>query len=96
VAGEQGSQVVFTEYFRFRAELRSYSLAVIERLLRESPERYFDTESRRHIVVGRHDERLVMVAYERDGLSVRAVTVHAVSRQQVRLRVNSGRLKHEA
>lgn len=87
--------IVWTEYFQYRTALRGYDLAKLERIVRHSSERYFDTETGRTIVVGRHDRRLVMIPCEVEGDVITPVTVHAVTRQQIRFRLRTGRFTHE-
>lgn len=58
-------------------------------------ERYFDTETGRTIVVGRYNKQLVIIPYEVDGDTITPVTVHAITRQQIRLRLRTGRFTHE-
>lgn len=89
------SNIVWTEYLRYRAELRGFELAMLERIVRHSSERYFDTETRRTIVVGRHRKQLVMIPYEVDGDTVTPVTIHAITRQQIRFRLQTGRFTNE-
>ena len=55
---------VFTDYFKFRAELRGFDLIEAEKIVRYSQERYFDTETQRIVAVGEHGNRLVMIPYE--------------------------------
>lgn len=87
--------IVWTEYLQYRAALRGYDLAKLERIIRHSSERYFDTETGRTIVVGRHDRQLLMIPYEVDGDVITPVTVHAITRQQIRFRLRTGRFTHE-
>ena len=87
--------ITWTEYFQYRAALRCYDLAKLERIIRHSSERYFDTETGRTIAVGRHDRRLVMIPYEAHGDVITPVTVHAITRQQIRFRLRTGRFTHE-
>ncbi|MGY6274541.1 hypothetical protein [Methylomonas sp. MgM2] len=53
---------IVTEYLAYRAELRKFDLPIIEHLVRYGQERYFDTETGRRIVIGEHNQHLVMVA----------------------------------
>jgi hypothetical protein len=85
----------FTDYLRYRAEMRGFDLSILSEILRHSSERYRDSETRRHIVVGKHGERLVLIAYELDEQGMTPVTVHAASRQQINFRLQSGRLEYE-
>jgi len=87
--------IVWTEYLQYRAELRGFDLAKLEHIIRHSSERYFDTETERTIVVGRHSRRLVIIPYEVDGDTITPVTVHAITRQQIQFRLRTGRFTHE-
>jgi hypothetical protein len=89
------SNIVWTEYLQYRAELRGFELARLERIIRHSSERYFDTETGRTVVVGRHNKQLVMIPYEVDNDTITPVTVHAITRQQIRFRLRTGRFTHE-
>ena len=42
----------------------------IEEIVRYSDEQYFDTVTHRVVVVGRHDDRLVVILIEREGNSI--------------------------
>ena len=46
------SAVEWSGYLRYRADLRGFEPAKIEKILRYSVERYFDTITRRMIAVG--------------------------------------------
>ena len=89
------SVCIWSEYLRHRAESRGFDLAKIERILRHSGERYFDTVTNRTVAVGRHDDRLVMIPYEKIADSIKPVTIHAISRQQIKFRLRSGRFVNE-
>jgi hypothetical protein len=85
----------WTEYLKYRAALRGFDLAKLEYIIRHSSERYLDTETGRTVVVGRHDRQLIMIPYEIKGDAIAPVTVHAITRQQIRFRLRTGRLTHE-
>jgi uncharacterized DUF497 family protein len=87
--------ITWTEYLRYRAKLRGFELERIEEILRYSTERYFDTATRRAVVVGRHDERLVIIPYEKRGERIIPITVHYITRQQVNFRIRAGRFVNE-
>jgi hypothetical protein len=89
------SNIIWTEYLQYRAELRGFELARIERIIRHSSERYLDTETRRAVVVGRHHKQLVMIPYEMDEDNIIPVTIHAITRQQIRFRLQTGRFINE-
>jgi hypothetical protein len=80
---------------RYRAELRGFDLTKLEHILRHSDERYLDIETQRKVVVGRHDEQLVIIPYDVEADTITPVTVHATTRQQIRLRLQTGRLTYE-
>lgn len=85
--------IVWTDYLRYRAELRGYDLEVIAQLLSHATERYFDIETQRSVVVGKHRDQLVMIPCDVEGDIVTPVTIHAVTKQQIRFRVRSGRFQ---
>ncbi len=77
------------------ARTREYDLGTIEQIVRRSSERYYDTATFRVVAVGRHDKRLVIVPYDFDADSITPVTIHAVTRSQIELRIKTGRFIHE-
>ena len=85
-------EIVWTDYLRYRAKLRNYDLDLLEKIVRHSGERYFDTETERTVIVGRHEKHLVMIACEMYDDSITPVTVHAITRQQISFRLRTGRL----
>jgi hypothetical protein len=87
--------IVWTDYMKHRARLRGFDLAKIERILRHSTERYSDTVTGRLIIVGRHDDMLVMIPCEAEEASITPITVHATTRQQVNFRLKTGRFNDE-
>lgn len=86
-------RVVWTEYLEYRAQLRGFDLEAIEEIVRFSEERYFDTATQRVVAVGRHGGWLAMVAYEEEEETVTPITVHSITRQQISLRLRTGRFK---
>ena len=85
--------VIWTEYFKYRARLRGFDLAIIEEIVRFSEERYFDTATQRMVAVGQHGNRLVVVPYEQEGESMTPVTIHTTARQQIAFRLRTGRFR---
>ena len=83
--------IVWTDYMKYRARLRGFDLAKIEHIVRYSAERYFDTATGRRVVVGRHNNVLVMIAYQADEDSITPITIHATTRSQIRFRIRTGR-----
>ena len=83
--------IFWSDYVRYRAKLRDFNLKKIEEILKHSSERYFDSKTHRMIVVGKHDNRLVLIPYDEDNDTIIPVTIHAITRQQVKFRLKSGR-----
>jgi hypothetical protein len=86
--------IVWTDYLRYRAELRGFDLADVEHIVRSSNERYLDSITGRNVVVGKHGALLIMVPYDVNGGDIIPVTVHATTRQQITFRVKAGRFRH--
>lgn len=86
---------IWSDYIRYRVQLRGFDLSKIEEILRFSDERYFDTATQRMVAVGRHDKLLIMIPYDitekESGATIAPVTVHATTRQQIKFRLSSGR-----
>ncbi len=91
---ENKFEIIWTEYLKYRAKLRGYEISVLEEVIRYSTERYIDSSTGRNVVVGKHDNRLVMIPYECDENRITPVTVHATSRQQIKFRLKTGRFTH--
>jgi len=85
--------VIWTEYLKHRARLRGFDLAIIEQIVRFSEERYFDTVTRRMVVIGQHGSRLVVVPYEQENDALTPITIHATTRQQINFRLRTGRFR---
>ena len=86
-------KIVWSDYLQYRAQLRRFKLNKIAEILRYSDERYYDTETGRFIVVGKHDNQLVIIPYEQENEIVTPITVHATTRQQIQFRLNNGRFE---
>ncbi len=85
--------IIWTAYLRYRAQLRGFDLAEVERILRFGEERYLDTITGRNVVVGRHGGLLVAIPYDVMGDDIMPITIHPTTRQQVTFRVKSGRFR---
>ena len=86
---------VFTDYLKYRTELRGFDLTQVEHILRYSQERYFDIETHRLIVVGEQGSKWVMIPYEESETEITPVTIHTTTRQQIKFRLTTGRLTYE-
>ena len=53
--------IAWTDYLKYRAALRGFDLDKLEAIIRHSTEKYFDTQTERHVVVGRHNLQLVAI-----------------------------------
>lgn len=89
------NQIIWTDYMKYRLNLRGYDLAKVEQILRYSSERYMDSVTGRLVVVGGHENLLVMIPYELKMNAMIPVTVHATNRQQINSRIKSGRFTNE-
>ncbi len=87
--------IVWTDYLKYRASLRGFDLGKIEYIVRYSAERYFDSKTQRLIVIGKHNDKLVLIPYEKKGNEVIPITIHVTTRQQINFRLKAGRFKHE-
>ena len=59
--------IVWSEYMKYRSDLRGYDLMTVEQILRYSSERYVDTATGRVVAIGPHEKLLVMIPYELEG-----------------------------
>ena len=84
-------EIIWTSYLRYRATQRGFDLDLIENILRFSNERYYDVETDRAIVVGKHNEELVLVPYEQSENMITPITIHVTTRQQIRFRLKTRR-----
>lgn len=89
------ARIEWTDYMRYRAELRGFDLAAIEDVVPYSNERYVDRATGRLIAVGKCGDYLIMVPYEVEKGLVRPITAHVTARAQIDARIRSGRFRHE-
>jgi hypothetical protein len=80
---------------QYRASLRGFDLTKLEQIVAHSTERYYDTETGRAVVIGRHDSKLVILPYESAENEITPVTVRTITRQQVNFRLRIGRFIYE-
>jgi hypothetical protein len=86
-------EIIWTEYMEYRAHLRRLERGTIEEIVLFSEERYFDSATQRMVAVGRHGNLLLLVPYEQDGETFTPITAHATARQQINVRLKTGRFK---
>jgi hypothetical protein len=94
LAENPDTPIIWSDYLHYRAESRRFDLAKIASIIRYSGERYLDTVTGRMVVVGKHDNHLVIIPYEQKGTAIIPVTIHATSRQQINFRLKTGRLTY--
>ena len=87
--------IKFTDYMKYRAIKRDFNLEKIESILKYSTERYFDTFSQRMVVVGKHDDLLVIIPFEQKNKTITPITIHVITRQQIKFRIKTGRFRIE-
>ena len=83
-------EIIWTSYLQYRATQRGFNLDLIENILRFSSERYYDVETGRVIVVGKHNKQLILIPYEQNKNVITPITIHAITRQQIRFRIKTG------
>ena len=86
--------IEWADYMKYRVKSRGFELSKIENILRHSGERCFDTTTHRLIAIGKHDDRLVMIPYEKHENKITPVTIHVTTRQQINFRFKIGRFKY--
>ena len=84
----------WTDYLIYRMNVRGFQKDKIDNIVRFSPERYFDTETRRYVVIGKHGNKEVLIPYDTEEKTIIPVTIHTISRQQIRFRKLSGRFEN--
>ncbi|MFC1533094.1 hypothetical protein ACFL7M_07005 [Thermodesulfobacteriota bacterium] len=87
--------VIWSEYMKYRVQLRKFDLSKIEDIIKYSEEKYFDVATHRMIVINKHDDRLVMIPFEAKEDEIMPITVHATTRQQINFRLKTGRFRYE-
>ena len=55
----------------------------------------YGPETQSIVAVGEHGNRLVMIPYVESDTEITPVTIHAITRQQIKFRLNTGRLTYE-
>jgi hypothetical protein len=84
-------EIIWSDYMKYRSDLRKFDLQKIEEILRFSVERYYDTETNRLIAIGKHEQTLVLIPYEDYNDHIEPITIHATSRQQIKFRLKTER-----
>jgi len=87
--------IIWTEYMKYRINLRGFDFNRVEEIIKHSAERYYDMTTHRSVAVGRHDDRLVLIPYECEEELATPVTIHVTTRQQINFRLRTGRFQNE-
>ena len=61
---------------KYRIRYRNFDIENIEEIVRYSNERYFDTITLKKIVIGKYNNKLILIPYEENENEVIPVTVH--------------------
>ena len=77
-----------------KASLRGFDLFRIENIIIHPSEQYYDVFTGRDIAVGHYDSKLVLIPYESDEDVITPVTIHVTTRQQINVRIKTGRFIH--
>lgn len=89
-------QIIWTDYFKYRVNLRGFNLSTIEEILRYGTEKYYDTATDRQVVIGKDANVMVIIPHEIDEKNtITPITIHATNRSQINYRVKSGRFQNE-
>jgi hypothetical protein len=91
--------VKYSNHLEFKIRVRKIPANLPERIYRESTERYYNHYSFRHIAImmvqyGRR-RTLMMVAYDEFPDSVELITIHPITKKQIRDRIQIGRWTYE-
>lgn len=84
-------QIRWTDYLRYRADLRGFDLREIELILKYGDERYLDQFTGKRIAIGKHRKQLVVIPYEIEHDILIPITIHATTRQQIHNRIKKQR-----
>lgn len=95
ILGVISMDIILTDYMEYRGRLRGFDFAAIEDIVRYSAERYYDMATHRHVAVGRINDKLVLIPYDRQDDTVTPVTVHVTTRRQINFRLRTGRFRNE-
>ncbi len=87
--------IIWSEYIEYRLKLRKFNKILVEKILRFSEERYFDKDTNRFVAIGKDENRLLLIPYEKNEKAYIPITIHAISRQQINYRIKIGRFKYE-
>lgn len=85
----------WTDYMKYRIQMRGFDQEKIEEIFDNPHEQYYDTATFRNVLVGNLDRQLVLIPYEKEKDTVIPVTIHAITRKQIDLRIKTGRFVYE-
>jgi hypothetical protein len=92
-------EVKYSKHLRFKLRVRGIPQDMPERIYRESNQRYYNHHTLRHIAVMqvyyRRRRTWMMIAYDQFPDRVEIVTIHPITKRQIRERLKRGRWTHE-
>ncbi len=92
-------EIKYSNHLRFRMRVRQIPLRMPERIYRESTQRYYNHHSLRRIAIldvsYKLRRTLMMIAYDQYPDYVEILTIHTITKKQIRNRLRSGRWTHE-
>ena len=92
-------RLIFTDHLKTRLKQRKISAKFVREVFKQNPEKYWDTLRKHNVIVGdifyEGSTRKVLVAYDTIGNTVEVITIHKVTEEQIKQRLNSRRWIHE-
>lgn len=92
-------KIIFTDHIKTRLKQRRISAKIVEEIFKQNLENYWDNLRNHYIVIGevnyQGETRKLLVAYDKIGDIAEAVTIHPITDEQVKQRINSGRWSYE-
>lgn len=92
--------LTYTEHLKTRLKQRGLPLGLVKKVFDKNEESYFDNLRLHYIMVssvlykGRY--RKVLAAYDKIGIdSIEVITIHPITDEQIKQRLNSGRWSYE-
>ena len=92
-------EVIYSRHLQFRMQMRGIPEKMPERIYRESQQRYYNHHTLRRVAVMevQHNRRrtLMMIAYDQFAEHADLLTIHPITKDQIRERLRTGRWTDE-
>lgn len=92
-------KLILTDHIKIRLRQREIPRKVVKEIISQNLENYWDNLRNHHIVIGKLNyhgvDRKILVAYDTIDKEIEAVTIHPVTDNQIKQRLNSGRWSYE-